>query len=584
MKKIFRFLSPLCIALLCFTLTACSSRTARNGLENDLVSAQEEALTPSEPEENAQEERDAINRLGVWKCGPEEAEALRRAGINPADYDFPITINPQVQYYLNLFQGKQRNYFTHWLARSTAHRPQIEAALQKAGLPKDLFFLPMIESGYNPSAYSPAQACGLWQFMAPTGRDYGLQINKWVDERREPAKATPAAIRYLSRLYRQFGDWHLAVAAYNAGEGRIDDAIKLCRSNDFWEIATSRGIFQETKHYVPKLIAAIIIGRNPEKYGFTDIKYQRPHRYETISVPGNIDLNTLAAVAHTSGKHLRTLNNELRRHQTPPGQRYELRVPIGSAALIAGNMHQLKEVQPETPVVHSTPAKGKHYVMHTVKRGDTVSGLCRKYNISKTALFRANDLKNSTLQCGKRLRIPTSAAAYAAASSGSQSKKVRIAKAATPASSSRSEARSDSTRQQGVKVVVATAAKKKAVAATTTASASATKAASQTSTRKNVVVARAAVPHQGQKVAATAKESAPSKRSAAVEPTKKATVVAAAAKKSSPSNQTWYVVKSGDTLSTIAQKFKTSAKDLRQLNRLSSNTVQTGNKLLVRKG
>ena len=222
----------------------------------------------AEPEETAQEELEALNEPGAWEYGANQTYSLEKLGIDPSKYDFPITVNKQVLYYLSLFQGKQRKSFSYWLARSSMYRPYIEAELKKAGLPLDLVFLAMIESGFNPSAYSPAKACGLWQFIEGTGSRYGLKIDSWVDERREPEKATKAATRYLSQLYSQFDDWYLAVAAYNAGEGKIDTAMKTFNAKDFWEVASSEGIFMETKRYVPKLIAAIIIARNPEKYGF----------------------------------------------------------------------------------------------------------------------------------------------------------------------------------------------------------------------------------------------------------------------------------------------------------------------------
>ena len=164
--------------------------------------------------------------------------------------------------------------FARWLARSARYMPVIEKELSAAGLPRELAYLAMIESGCNPSAVSRAGAGGLWQFMPATGRRYNLAINSWVDERREPAKATRAAVRYLDKLYRQFGDWHLAVAAYNTGEGKVEQAIRDGGTNNFWELAATDALYAETKCYVPKLIAAIIIARNPTAYGFDDIDYE----------------------------------------------------------------------------------------------------------------------------------------------------------------------------------------------------------------------------------------------------------------------------------------------------------------------
>ncbi len=300
MKILPRLLPGLLVLLLLSSLTACSTRSKntahQQGATDDIVAtgvalnSEEEESSLAEPEATAEEEIAALSQPGAWEYGAGGRNGSLANAIDLSAYDFPITVNRQVQYYLDLFQGKQRNYFTGWLARSARYRPFIEAELAKAGLPRDLVFLAMIESGFNPSAYSCADAAGLWQFIEGTGRRYGLQVNTWVDERRQPEKATRAAIKYLSKLHREFDDWYLAVAAYNAGERRIENAITDHGTRDFWEIAATDSIFQETKRYVPKLIAAIIIGRNPERYGFTDIEYFKPQQYELIDVPAGTDL------------------------------------------------------------------------------------------------------------------------------------------------------------------------------------------------------------------------------------------------------------------------------------------------------
>ena len=398
MKVLRALLTPCCIALLCLSLTSCSSHNSKfaaRGTDQYDAGNEGEEATLSETEESANEEIAALKGLKA-----KQRMTLEQAGIDVRKYDFPIVLNDQVQYYLDLFQGKQRNYYSRWLARSTAYRPHIEAELAKAGLPKDLVFLAMIESGYNPSAYSPANACGLWQFIAGTGRNYGLKINSWVDERREPAKATQAAIGYLSKLHRQFDDWYLAVAAYNTGEGRIADAVETYATKDFWSIADSDVLYLETKRYVPKLIAAIIIGRDPQRFGFTDIEYHSPQQYEQIAVPGGSSLEAVAKVANTSVKQLRTLNNELRKNQTPPDGRYVLRIPPGTKALVAANINNLK------------PVRRTVYASHTVKPGDTLSAISKRYHVSMTTMLKANNLRSSNLRAGQRLRIPSTTTQY----------------------------------------------------------------------------------------------------------------------------------------------------------------------------
>ncbi|WP_457573714.1 LysM peptidoglycan-binding domain-containing protein [Desulfolithobacter sp.] len=345
----------------------------------------------AEPQQLLEEELSALNQLGSWEepgkeIPPEEAQVT---------FDFPITINKQVEFYLDLFQNRQRRYFKRWLARSTKYLPFIQEELKKAGLPLDLAYLAMIESGFNPRAYSRAHASGLWQFIRSTGRNYGLRIDRWVDERRNPDKATRAAIAYLSTLYNEFGDWYLAVAAYNAGEGKIGRAIRRYKTRDFWQLARYRYLRLETKRYVPKLIAAILIAREPEKYGFTDIKYEEPERYDLVKVPPRTDLAAVATAGNTSVKTLKNLNTELLRNQTPPGlSSYTLRIPEGRGEVVAANLKRLH------PVITTG------FKTHKVRKGDTLTRICRKYGLNKTTLLKANDLHSATLRPGQRLRIP----------------------------------------------------------------------------------------------------------------------------------------------------------------------------------
>lgn len=584
MKILPVLLSQCCIVLLCLSLTSCSSHNKkfahRNGIEANLTD--DEEVSASEPEESAGEELAALKGLSA-----QQRMTLEQAGIDASKYDFPIVLNEQVQYYLDLFQGKQRNYYSHWLARSTAYRPHIEAELKKAGLPKDLVFLAMIESGYNPSAYSPANACGLWQFIAGTGRTYGLKIDSWVDERREPVKATKAAIGYLSKLHRQFDDWYLAVAAYNTGEGRIADAIETYNTKNFWEISDSESLYLETKRYVPKLIAAIIIGRDPERYGFTGIEYRAPQQYEQISVPGGVSLEAVAATANTTVQQLRTLNNELRRNQTPPDGRYTLHIPVGTKELIAANIDNLK------------PISRTVYASHTVKRGETLAMICKRYDVSMTNLLKANNLRTGTLKNGQRLQIPTTSTQFVVAQQDTPSRNIQEAK---------TDQQQSISHQLKAKETLTSVARQYKVSERDLMRWN--KISNQNKIkqgqrlivyvdRPTPAVAVALVPQSSKKVAPAAKTpvvlAAAKKQSAAppittlappsIKTSKTATKTGAPAPPAkAPEQPTFYVVKNGDTLSTIASRFKISAENLRKWNKLSNNTLQTGNKLLVKKG
>jgi len=394
--------------LLAAVLSSCSplSETANIQLETDRHTTHDidnrnstvVQYTENEPEQSLEEELSALDKVGKWEESTIEAEVIEPEEIT---YDFPVVINKQVEFYLDLFQNKQHRYFKRWLSRSTKYLPFIQEQLRDAGLPEDLAYLAMIESGFNPSAYSKSHAAGMWQFIRSTGKNYGLRINSWVDERRDPEKATRAAIAYLSFLYQEFDSWHLAVAAYNAGEGKIGRGIKKYKTRDFWKLANKRYLKLETKRYVPKLIAAILIAKEPEKYGFTNIQYQEPGQYDRIQVPPRTDLNAVAQASNISVKKIRKLNNELLKNYTPPGKNsYALMIPGGTYNLVARNLSRLH------PVVTTD------FKTHRVRRGDTLTAICRRYNLNKTTLLKANNLHSAKLLAGQRLRIPYQATKY----------------------------------------------------------------------------------------------------------------------------------------------------------------------------
>jgi membrane-bound lytic murein transglycosylase D len=310
-------------------------------------------------------------------------------------------MNDQVEYYLDFFTNRNRKTFSAWLARSSRYLPMIKKELALAGLPLDLAYLPMIESGFSTTASSPASAVGAWQFMRATGRSYGLKVNKYVDERRDPVKSTKAAVAYLSNLYKQFDSWHLAVAAYNAGEGKIKRAMKQSETDDFWEIAKSQYIYSETKLYVPQLIAAIMIAKDPEKYGFDDIDYDEPLDYETVRVPRGTPIKAVAVACNLADEEILALNRHLSKAITPPSEaNYPLRVPPGKKDLVVENLPKVRQV---------TVTK---FNTHVVKRGETLTTIRRKYKLSKTTLLKANNLEQERLSLGQHLRIPCQTTAY----------------------------------------------------------------------------------------------------------------------------------------------------------------------------
>jgi membrane-bound lytic murein transglycosylase D len=217
--------------------------------------------------------------------------------------------------------------------------------LRENGLPEDLVYMALIESGFNPYAYSRRKASGPWQFIYLTGKKYGLKLNYWIDERRDPEKSTIAAAKYLKDLYDLFECWYLAAAGYNAGEGKIMNAIKRYRTEDFWELTKYRYLKKETKDYVPQMIAAALIAKEPEIYGFTDIEYQDPLRYEKVNVPEVTDLRLIAKACEISLGELKDLNPELLRWCTPPNYSdYEIKIPFGKKELFLQNFGALQPV------------------------------------------------------------------------------------------------------------------------------------------------------------------------------------------------------------------------------------------------
>lgn len=608
-----------CTAIVCslFFLTSCSShqKTAKHPAaampKSGLAASEAPCVLPSgdvedveestlaEPEESAKEEIAALNKPGAWETGtrPLPSSRVQATGYEISGYDFPVTINKQVNYYLELFQGKQRDMFARWLARSSRYVPAIEKELIKAGLPRDLAFLAMIESGYNPSAVSCAGAGGLWQFMPATGRQYKLAINSWVDERRQPEKATKAAIHYLSRLYQQFNDWHLAVAAYNTGEGKIERAIKAHGTADFWELAASEGIYMETKRYVPKLIAAIIIARNPEAYGFDSIDYQSAHSYEVVHVPANTDLAAVASTANTTVKHLRTLNNELLKNQTPPTHKqYALRVPPGCKELVAANIDNLRLRPTRSSIAYAT---------HVVKKGETLQAISKRYQVSMTALLKSNKLRVSSLKAGQRLQIPVAADTMHIAQKTKQPEK-QVAGGKVQAKQSYRVQKGDTLDKIALKHGVSVAQLKKwnaikdarslqlgqqlvlhTKSSTTPVPAASPTRVALTSTVKenaNKTSASAAAPARQKEPVVVALKATTAGKSEVARNTAQPQATGKQAVKKANAQKSWYVVKNGDSMWTIAKKFSVSVDEIRQWNNLSSNTLKIGNRLLVRNG
>lgn len=312
------------------------------------------------------------------------------------EFDIPIVINQRVEQFIQYFQTTGRKIFTHWLARSERYIPFMRNLLRENGLPEDLVYMALIESGFNPHAYSRRKASGPWQFIYPTGKKYGLKVNWWVDERRDPEKSTIAAAKYLKDLYDLFECWYLAAAGYNAGEGKIMNAVKRYRTEDFWELTKYRYLKRETKDYVPQMIAAALIAKDPKKYGFDGIDYQEPFQYEKVTVPAVTDLRLVAKACEVSVEEIKDLNPELLRWCTPPDcQEYQIRIPFGKKEPFLKNF----EAPPQQ--------ERFQFKTHIVRKGDTLGGIARLYKVDVQPILELNRLKRSSLlSIGMNLIIP----------------------------------------------------------------------------------------------------------------------------------------------------------------------------------
>jgi membrane-bound lytic murein transglycosylase D len=640
--KYLRHLYLLLAVLVAFSLSGCAgeSRFSQTGNSNESVASQNTdgtddpdlSLESSEPQGSLDQELAALRQTGMWE---NDTSPVTRRDLENSSFTFPVVLNKQVEMYLNLFQTRQRDIFATWLSRSSVYLPLMKKELKNAGLPEELVYLSMIESGYNQRACSPANAVGLWQFMDGTGRQFNLDVNDYVDERRDAEKSTKAAVAFLSELYKEFGDWHLAVAAYNAGPGKIRKGLEKYNVSNFWALAREDYLALETKRYVPKLLAAIIIAKNPEKFGFSGIPQIRPLEYATLKVPPGLSLDALALVCNTSVKEIKFLNQELRQGKTPPSYSdYEVKIPVAAQKVASKNITRL----------HSVVTTG--FKSHRIKRGETLSTICSTYGISKIALLKVNNLHNKKLARGQYLRIPYNVVSYQLLPAGSRmalagnksnlivhrvkagesisqiatrynvSPKMVVAwnnlgsantisagqqLAVYPENRSivtvpgelMASAENDndnasaviSSRNAQKTKVVATEKKKVVRSLATTTPASKTKTLIVTSNKKtSVKIARLdtaktiSAPIIEKRKSSIVTASRPPAKTSVIAKQKK--IIASAARQGK--SYSWYKVKEGDTLWTISQKFNTSSLMIKQWNNMKTNILRPGSQLKMK--
>jgi membrane-bound lytic murein transglycosylase D len=359
-----------------------------------------------DPKAVARPEPEAWGETDPWLDAVQEAARLTsptpRTHLSP----YPLVMNDHVRFYFDRFTGERREIIDLWLSRAGRYLGMIREVLRRNGLPEDLAFTAMIESGFNPLAVSRAGAKGLWQFMAGTARRYGLRVDQWVDERLDAEKATVAAAAYLRDLHGIFGSWTLAQAAYNAGEMKIIRALRVSGEKDFWPLTRTQLLRPETKDFVPQIQAAVLIGRDPSRYGF-EMNEPESVTVDRVAVPPATDLRALATTAGLSPNALRSLNPVLVRGVTPPGAPYDVKIPAGrrDAVMTALAPSRRTMIAQGNGAARVAAASS----VHVVRPRETVSSIAKRYGVSAGDLLKMNSLgKHDAIRPGDRLRIAES--------------------------------------------------------------------------------------------------------------------------------------------------------------------------------
>jgi membrane-bound lytic murein transglycosylase D len=483
----------------------------------------------------------------------------------------PLPMNTAVEQTIAYFtQGNGRPFMAKWLARTQRYFPMMKKIMKEEGVPEEMVHLAMIESGLNPGAVSWAKAVGMWQFIDATGSRYGLTNNWWYDKRRDPVSATRAAARHLHDLYNELGDWHLALAAYNSGINRVRSAMAQAGSNNFWEIRPF--LPKETQNYVPLYIAATLIGLDPAHYGFNDIVYESPLKYDTVHVKEAIDLNALAKAAGVSELEVKELNPELLQPSTPPvelcdASGYCLRLPAGTAS----NFYDRLAAIPQS--------ERRPWLVHTVAKGESLKSIAHEYGIPTSQLAEYNDMTSSErVRRGEKLRVPMTVMAPQSSNSEEEHTPKATPASSTESSGGKSQATSGTMRMISYKVHRG-------------------ETMYSIASRYGVTVAeikqwnrmgRKAHLKKGQ----TIKLMQPVRRSAvqSEERVAEAKAEGKASKKSQMTLRTvknerkkamTYRVKQGDTLYSIAGKYDVAVSDLKHANHLRGSNIAVGSRLMI---
>ncbi|MBC7370408.1 MAG: LysM peptidoglycan-binding domain-containing protein [Bdellovibrionaceae bacterium] len=530
--------------------TTASTTTTANAPDPSAVKAGEEDAPPLKDLESFR-----VKDAEGPKVVDQELEAI------------PTEVNPLVEQWVGYFQGRGRRHMERYLARSTRYEKLMKKVLKDNGLPEDLFYIALIESGFNTQARSHAAAVGYWQFIRGTGKRYGLEISALVDERKDPVLATQAAAEYFKGLYSVFGSWYLAMASYNVGENRVKREVMNHYTRDFWELAKKKRFPKETIHYIPKFIAAKLIAKDPEKYGFAELDYMAPIEFDHITVDTAINLRVMAEKMGINYEEFKDLNPKFKGEVAPlkANNKLELRIPPGTseAATVAANQSVVEKVE--------YIADAGDTEVYRIKRGDSLHTVARKYRTTVAYLRDLNDIpKGKRLKVGMKLYVPDRAPVAA--------KRKVVSKAAAKKSKNAVNASSSDENAPAVGSKVAMAGGRfYTVQSGDTLSSIAKKYAVSISQLKRANnIRRGRLLKVGVRLEIPGDSKAPSSDDGAKR------LPASSAKRAGANKAKYHVVKRGENLSNIAGKYKISVSDIKSKNKLNNiSKLFVGARLLI---
>ncbi len=474
--------------------------------------------------------------------------AQAEAEIKTTKSDLPLMLNDQVAMFINYFSStKGRHTLEHGLERAGRYREMISQTFRQEGVPQDLIYLAMAESGFQPLALSRAGARGMWQFMAGRGSMYGLERNWWVDDRQDPEKSTRAAARHLKDLYQQFGDWYLAMAAYNTGPGNVQHAVERTGYADFWELYRRGVLPQETRNYVPIIVAVTIMAKNPAQYGLEDVVPEKPASTDKATIDYPVDLRLVAECLDTSAASLQELNPSLLRMTTPKDQTFTLNLPAGS------------KDKYETAISLIPPDMRTFWRYHRVEYGDSLGSIARKYHTSTGVIEEANNLSGDEVTVGSKLIIPIAPGkASNTLAYSSKATRYKVRKGDTLGSIA-----------DDFQVPVDKLRKWNHLRGNTVA------------VGRTLTIHKPVAEGSGPQVASAGDDPVPAKsgKSKKGKATAKSTSKSAAAKETA----TYHKVKKGETLSGIAESYNTTVADLKKNNANVAANLRAGEVLVIRK-